>query len=77
MSSFIEFQAIVLDKLCSLEIRLGNIEEVLGISSSENTEIIEESAETVENPDESGLKKEFKDFQSELSEIKSLFSSEF
>ena len=77
MSSFIEFQAIVLDKLCSLENRLGNIEEVLGISSSENTEIIEESAETVKNTDENGLKKEFKDFQSELSEIKSLFSSEF
>ncbi len=79
MSSFIEFQAIVFDKLSAIENRLINIENTLGISCDkhepENVEKI--STEPVESKNEKKdvLKKELSAFQDELSDIKNLFAS--
>lgn len=78
MSSFIEFQAVVLDKLCSIENRLSAIEEVLGISRDEKNNFTCESEIIVlEQKNESGqsLKNDINDFQNKLADIKSLFSA--
>ena len=79
MSSFIEFQALVLGKLCSIEERISVIESVLGITENELSDIedkiIVSEPEHVENVNNNnGLKDDISDFQKQLSEIKSLFS---
>lgn len=77
MSSFIEFQAIVFDKLSAIENRLINIENVLGISSEQcelhDIPIINSDSSEIENEKNDTLKKELIDFQDELSDIKNLF----
>ncbi len=75
MSSFTEFQALVLGKLCSIEERISDIEAILGISQSSETDDIESEPEPIEtNSDYVGLEDEISDFQKQLNEIKSLFS---
>lgn len=77
MSSFVEFQAILFDKLCLIENRLSNIEAVLGIEDSQEIneencpEVVVEKEETVSNE---CLKDELADFHESLADIKSLFS---
>lgn len=74
MSSFIEFQALVLDKLCSIESRISNIESVLGIdevsSKIKSAEIITD----FESKNNSNFKDEIFDFQKQLTDLKSLFN---
>ncbi len=79
MSSFIEFQALVLGKLCSIEERISDIEGVLGISRIPSTddepEQIVAEAENVEKVNnDNGFKDEISDFHKQLDDIKSLFS---
>lgn len=76
MSSFIEFQALVLGKLCSIEERISEIEDVLGISriSPTDDEGGSIAPEPVKINDDNGLKDEISDFQKQLDDIKSLFS---
>ncbi len=81
MSSFIEFQALVLGKLCSIEERISVIESVLGISAdipvtNDEAEQITAEPEKVENSNnDNGFKDEISDFQKQLEDIKSLFSA--
>ncbi len=75
MSSFIEFQAMVLDKLCSIESRISNIESALGIneiSSKINSEEVMTEFKTENNS--SNFKDEISDFQKQLTDLKSLFN---
>lgn len=77
MSSFIEFQAVVLDKLCSIENRLNKIEEVLGIpqnTESPCTHTSEEVCTDNEPKTVNSFENEISSFQNELADIKSLFS---
>lgn len=77
MSSFIEFQAVVLDKLCSIENRLNNIEEALGIPQNiqqQCTDSAEEVQKIEETKAENSFKNEISSFQNELADIRSLFS---
>ncbi len=75
MSTFIEFQTMILNKLCSIEDRISNIESALGISEKifpgETSE--QETAESVVESPESTLEDELSDFQKQLNDIKSLF----
>lgn len=70
MSSFIEFQAVIMAKLCSIESRLDNIENALGISQDRGT--VSDLNDNGMNNKQS-LKKEIDDLQCRLAEIKSLF----
>lgn len=80
MSSFTEFQAIVLGKLSSIEERIADIEAILGISCISDSE--EKAAENVDyepeivekNSNYTELKEGISDFQKQLDDIKSLFS---
>lgn len=76
MSSFIEFQAMVLGKLCSIEDRISNIEAVLGInetvSSEENTVLSVDNTEEISR--ENSFKDEISDFHRQLDDIKSIFN---
>ncbi len=79
MSSFIEFQALVLGKLCSIEERISKIESVLGVSrditASDDVEQAVAEPDNVENADnDNGFKNEILGFQKQLDDIKSLFS---
>lgn len=75
MSSYIEFQALVLDKLCSIESRLSNIESVLGINENSSRIISEEeNPEYLLNNNGSSLEDEIFDFQKQLTDLKSLFN---
>lgn len=75
MSTFIEFQNKILDKLCSIEDRLSKIESVLGVSDSEilQSEPVQIADKCEETAPESYLKDEIFDFQKQLNDIKSLF----
>lgn len=75
MSSFIEFQAMVLGKLCSIEERISNIETVLGIDVSECTdENIDSSSENIgEISRENSFVDDISDFHRQLDDIKSIF----
>lgn len=75
MSSFIEFQAMVLGKLCSIEERISNIETVLGIDMSECTdENIDSSPENIgEISRENSFVDDISDFHRQLDDIKSIF----
>ena len=81
MSSFVEFQALVLDKLCSLESRLSSIETALGIDDIITNESNTQSAINPNNEPTnvgSDLRVEINDYRNKLSEIKSFLSaSEF
>lgn len=81
MTSFTEFQELVFGRLSSIEERISEIEQKLGITqdavSDENKseEIVVSEPEIVEEKSDCiGLKDEFSDFQRQLSEIKFLFS---
>lgn len=79
MSSFTEFQALVLGKLCSIEERISVIEEVLGISeyTSDESDLEPEYSEPDNAEDDNNyhrFKNDIFDFQNQLSDIKSLFS---
>ena len=74
MSSFIEFQAVVLDKLCSIENRLNNIEEALGIPQNIQQQCTDSAEEVHETKAENSFKNEISSFQNELADIRSLFS---
>lgn len=77
MSTFIEFQNMILDKLCSIENRISNIESVLGIAvddiplsdCEQDTAVDTAEVTCCNNP----LEDEISDFQKQLNEIKSLF----
>lgn len=77
MSSFVEFQAMVLGKLCSIEERISNIENVLGINSEDSAE--EDVVLTVENSEkisrENTFGDELSDFHRQLEDIKSVFNA--
>ena len=75
MSSFIEFQALVLDKLCSIESRISNIESALGINEI-SSKINSEELMTESKPEnnDSCLNDEISDFQKQLTDLKSLFN---
>lgn len=76
MSTFIEFQNMILDKLCSIEDRLANIESVLGISDNTSfAETVPEqiAAEPEQKSSDNALADEMNDFQKQLNDIKSLF----
>lgn len=77
MSSFTEFQALVLSKLCSIEERISVIESVLEIPqySTPDSEHETIDSETENINDENGFKAEITDFQKKLDEIKSLFDN--
>ena len=78
MNSFIEFQAIVMDKLCSIESRLDEIENVLGIKPQKEDKSDCENENTDFSENKSGnnsLIGEFNDFHNELVNIKALFTS--
>ncbi len=74
MSSFIEFQALVLDKLCSIESRISNIESVLGIDEVSSKIKSEETITDFESKNNSSFKDEISDFQKQLTDLKSLFN---
>lgn len=77
MSSFIEFQAIVMDKLCSIENRLDTIENLLGVRYEKNDENICEKSETERCSDESqnSFISEINEFHNELANLKTIFSA--
>lgn len=78
MGTFIEFQAMVLEKLCGIESRLSNIEASLGISCEETAETPAIDAEIIcddKNDENHTFKNEINDFQNKLADIKSLLSS--
>ena len=76
MSSFVEFQAMVLGKLCSIEDRISKIENVLGISeeekSCENIDLCHDIKE--ETPRENTFKDDISDFHKQLDDIKTFFA---
>lgn len=76
MSSFIEFQAMVLGKLCSIEERITNIETVLGISDEVCSEECIDLSD--QNPEcqscENSFKDEISEFHKQLDDIKSFFA---
>lgn len=76
MSTFVEFQKTILDKLCSIEDRLTRIEAVLNISDNVIPETIAEPEQSdfieAESSDSSFID-EISDFQKQLNDIKSLF----
>ena len=75
MSSFIEFQAMVLGKLCSIEDRISNIESVLGIDETVSSEENVLSAENTEEISrENFFKDEISEFHRQLDDIKSIFN---
>lgn len=74
MSSFIEFQALVLDKLCSIESRISNIESVLGINEFSSKIKSEETIIDFEAKNNTSFKDEISDFQKQLTDLKSLFN---
>ncbi len=73
MSSFIEFQAVVMAKLCSIESRLDKIENALGVSDEVECFFDSKSINQDEMSNEQSLKNEISDLQNKLAEIKSLF----
>lgn len=76
MSSFIEFQALVLDKLCSIENRLSCIEEELGITpETVITDTQDNNGSDKITEQNLTFKNEINDFQNKLADIKSLLSS--
>lgn len=79
MSNFIEFQALVLEKLTRIDERLSNIEATLGINCESEQDIPSDDSEAFGDDNSlvhnQSLKSEFDNFQNELADIKSLFSS--